>query len=308
MTLSKYNEVMDKVKVTDDMKKRILQNIEDTNFDDVKTFESVPKKEKKENKIISFVRTYGAVAAMFAVVLVGAYAVFGNMSGRKSMESATSEAPAATYEMAEETTEAAYADEEAATDEAAPIMGAQGGDAVNSAPMMEPSAMPAPAAPSKNDKTKDTAKNESVETEQDEMEVPSMVTEFASAKELSAEAGGTITDIDSLLNASTENHYLLYDSGMMEINYYIDGGNVYYRVASEEAASEYVNGDIAGDFIDYPTKTVRTINGVEVTLQGTETAFNAAGWEKDGVHYCLLHEKGLDDGAMTELLIEILGK
>lgn len=298
--MSKYNEAMDKIKVTDDMKKRILQNIEDTNFDNVTAFDPVPKKSKKENKIISFVRSYGAVAAMFAVVLVGAYAVFGTMSGNKSMESATLEAPSATYEMVEEATEAAY--EEAEADEAAPVMEAKGTE--DSAMMMEPSAVPDASAKSEN--TKDATGTKPATEDGTETAAMGIVVEFSSAAELSAEAGYEISDIDSLLAQSSENHYLLYENGMIEIDYYVDGGNVYYRKATEEAASEYANGNITGDYIDYADVVTRNIEGTEVTLQGTGDAFNVASWTMDGVRCLLVYEKGLEDSAMMSLLDEIL--
>lgn len=64
MTLNrKYDEVMDKIQVTPEMRRRILSNIEDMDFS-----------EKKLAKVIRFphIRRVAAIAACLAVVLVGA--------------------------------------------------------------------------------------------------------------------------------------------------------------------------------------------------------------------------------------------
>ena len=65
--MSKYNEVMDHISVDDDMKKRILQNVENK-------LEEHPKAPVSKAKVIPFGR-YAAIAATFLVLLVGSYAV-----------------------------------------------------------------------------------------------------------------------------------------------------------------------------------------------------------------------------------------
>ena len=294
--MSKYNEVMDKVKVTDDMKKRILQNIENAEDSNVTSFEEVKK--KKENKIVPIIKRYGAVAAMFAVVLVGAYAVFGNVA-KHEMESS---APAGSYEMAESTTMT-----ESATESAMEV--AETDEAVMEE--AEEDAMEAPATPAVgNDNAMYEAQSAPIKdvsgSKAESVAVNSKILEFASAKELSAEAGEEIKDIESLLRKSSENHYILYDNGMMEIDYFIDGGNIYYRKSTEEAATEYANSGRSGEYIDYSRTVKKTIAGTEVTLKGTEDTYNVAGWTKDGWVYSFIHQKGLDDAAMTTVLGEII--
>ncbi len=71
--MSKYNEVMDHISVDDEMKKRILLNVE-KRIQEEGTSEPDPVVPKKSNKIVEF-RRYAAIAATFAVLLVGAYAV-----------------------------------------------------------------------------------------------------------------------------------------------------------------------------------------------------------------------------------------
>ena len=300
--MNKYNEVMDKVKVTDDMRKRILQNIENADISNVTAFEEAKK--KKENKIVPFIKRYGAVAAMFAVVLVGAYAVFGTvgkheMGSSSPMESydATETAAVQEYAAEEAVEEAAQATEEAVDNDM------DAGYESDSAPIITAPAMgQAVKEPAAQDKTKDSAKAESAEKDARNSDI----LEFASAGELSAQAGEEITDIESLVKKSTESHYLLYDDGMMEIDYFVDGANIYYRKVPEETVSEYASSDISGEFIGYSVVRKKTIGETTVTLKGTEETVNVASWTRDGYVYSLLHDRGLEDEAMTELLNEII--
>lgn len=308
--MNKYNEVMDKVKVTDDMRKRILQNIEDTDLDKVSSIEL--QNAKKKNKIVPFIRKYSSMAAMFAVILVGAYAVFVVLPGRDKSAS-YSTAPVDTYEISESATESAmepqaetaaetpgyYAEktqdtDEFAEDEAEPAMG----------PVLETM----PAVPSAGEVESNGKEAMGSKTESASDAEMAAALEFASAEQLSKEAGTSIKDIESFLNNSLENHYLLYENGMMEIDYFVDGGNIYYRKASEEAASEYVNSDITGEYIDYSVVVKETVNGTEVTLRGTDNSFNVATWTADGYEYSLIHEKGLDGAAFLQVIADILEK
>jgi len=66
--LNKYQRVMEHVKVDDDMRKRILQNVEN--------------ELSKESKVVQFgrgtisqIRKHAGMAAMFAILLLGAFAV-----------------------------------------------------------------------------------------------------------------------------------------------------------------------------------------------------------------------------------------
>lgn len=95
MTLNKYQEIMNRVKVSDDMRARILQNIENnmngSGADNIASFRPVPK---KKNNIRTFVRIASAAAAL-GLVAVGSFAVYRTMNVPKA-------ASEATYEMAEE--------------------------------------------------------------------------------------------------------------------------------------------------------------------------------------------------------------
>ncbi len=131
MTLSKYNEVMENLVITDEMRARLLENIEkevsadgagtneigsDGSKDEPLSFQKIDvnefekkKNEKESGKIIKFVARYGSRVAVFALVALGAFSVVRlvGLDGRKSMETS---APAAYEETAEATAESAAGD------------------------------------------------------------------------------------------------------------------------------------------------------------------------------------------------------
>ena len=124
--LSKYQEVMEHVKVDDEMRKRILQNVG-------KELEKDTKHVEKKAKIIPFQR-YAAVAATFAILLVGSYAVIQTTGDIKNTADTAS-----VYETAKEEAASmaeAPAMEEAATE--APAM--EAAEAEPAAPIMEAAA------------------------------------------------------------------------------------------------------------------------------------------------------------------------
>ena len=107
--MSKYQEVMDHIKVDDEMKKRILQNVE-------KQLEEAPKEvDTPKAKVVPF-RRYAAIAATIAVLLLGSYAVSQVTGGITNTSTAPSEAPA----MMEEAAEAPVMENEAAETAAEP--------------------------------------------------------------------------------------------------------------------------------------------------------------------------------------------
>ncbi|WP_141107769.1 hypothetical protein [Butyrivibrio sp. YAB3001] len=109
--MNKYNKIMDRVRVDDDMKKRILENLEKELSAEKELHKS---KAHNRRKIIEF-RKYAAIAAVFALLFVGTYAVFnvGVFDDKTAtMESAT-EAPAMEESATEATMESAEATEEA---------------------------------------------------------------------------------------------------------------------------------------------------------------------------------------------------
>ncbi len=81
--MSKYQEVMNHIKVDDEMKKRILQNVE-------KKLEEAPQEVvTPKPKVVPF-KKYAAIAATFTVLLVGSYAVMHATGGIGGTNSSTS--------------------------------------------------------------------------------------------------------------------------------------------------------------------------------------------------------------------------
>ena len=139
--MSKYQEVMDHIKVDDEMKKRILQNVE-------KQLEEAPKEiDIPKSKVVPF-RRYAAIAATFAVLLLGSYAVSQITGGITNTSSSTS-----LYEPAMDAASEAPAMEEAASE--APAM-----EEAAEAPVMENEAAETEAEPTYSNKDEAPVKAE----------------------------------------------------------------------------------------------------------------------------------------------------
>lgn len=139
--MSKYQEVMDHIKVDDEMKKRILQNVE-------KQLEEAPKEvDIPKSKVVPF-RRYAAIAATFAVLLLGSYAVSQVTGGITNTSSSTS-----LYEPAMDAASEAPAMEEAASE--APVM-----EEAAEVPVMENEAAETEAEPTYSNKDEAPVKAE----------------------------------------------------------------------------------------------------------------------------------------------------
>ena len=131
--MSKYQEVMNHIEVDDEMKKRILQNVqskleEAPEADTTKA--DITKADIPGPKVVHF-RRYAAIAATFAVLLLGSYAVMQVTGGIGNMATSTS-----VYE------EAASSSEAPAMEETAEAQA----DNTGKKPVMEASAKPATPA------------------------------------------------------------------------------------------------------------------------------------------------------------------
>ncbi|MBQ8031248.1 MAG: hypothetical protein IJ260_06945 [Butyrivibrio sp.] len=161
--MNKYQRVMEHVKVDDDMRKRILQNVEN--------------ELSKESKVVQFgrrtisqIRKHAGMAAMFAILLLGTFAVARITGGithtsAPTMSDTAMEAPAPAEEaMVEDAAEAAIEEEaaEATYDNAEPT-GSTGG-AIPQQQEVETQAQPV-----------DSAKTERTDSEAVGQEQPSAV-------------------------------------------------------------------------------------------------------------------------------------
>ncbi|WP_156036044.1 hypothetical protein [Butyrivibrio sp. AE3004] len=123
--MSKYNEVMKNIVITDEMRSRILENIDkefsgddsgkdDVNKDTAKVAEVKSDADKSteitndSDKILKFIYLYGSKVAIFALIVVGTYGVIKTVGLNKSASDSTS----SSYEYAAESTESAMAPED----------------------------------------------------------------------------------------------------------------------------------------------------------------------------------------------------
>ncbi len=161
--MSKYQEVMDHIKVDDEMKKRILQNVE-------KKLEEAPKEVvTPKPKVVPF-KKYAAIAATFTVLLVGSYAVMQATGGIGGTNSSTSVCEPVMEEAASMAEEPSYEAADSAADSAeAPAMEAEADDAAFEAPAMEAetgnAAIEAPAAEPSMDKAENAVSMQPVMNE-----------------------------------------------------------------------------------------------------------------------------------------------
>ena len=126
--MSKYQEVMNHIEVDDEMKKLILQNVQ-SKLEEAPAADTT-KADIPGPKVVHF-RRYAAIAATFAVLLLGSYAVMQVTGGIGNMATSTS-----VYEEAASSSEAPAMEEtaEAQTDN------------TGKKPVMEASAKPATPA------------------------------------------------------------------------------------------------------------------------------------------------------------------
>ncbi|RKM61112.1 hypothetical protein D6855_04225 [Butyrivibrio sp. CB08] len=136
---------MQHVKVDDEMKKRILQNVEkELSKGGVGSMPQTDKIVTFGKRLGDGIRQYAGIAAMFAILLVGAAAVVkmtggvSNMSTSPSMSETAMEAPAATESA--EMAEAPATEEEATYEEAAEAT--YDSDSMAEAPATEEAAKP----------------------------------------------------------------------------------------------------------------------------------------------------------------------
>ncbi|SDB02057.1 hypothetical protein SAMN02910263_00012 [Butyrivibrio sp. INlla16] len=294
MTLSKYNEVMESVKITNEMRDRILSNVDEklrVGDANITEFDSTRKK-KSGNNVIKFVKRYGSMAAVFALLILGTYGVIRTvgLGGSKSETATTApaeyETDSAAETMEEATSEAMdYAEvtEEATEDAALP----ESADSV-----MTPSISAAEGAKgSESENAIDftgSAKEDSASEEAESQAITK--DEFSSASELSQALGFDITDIESLKNEATEVQYFKYDEGG-EILYKTDNNSISY-FASEIGL---FTGSEELDVSSFENKKLMEFDSYRVIACGDDTTYKFAYWEKDGIMYSLVSDKGMTE-------------
>ena len=333
MTLNKYNEVMENVKVSDEMRQRILQNIEkevgstenaaDNNVSGNNISEFKSEKKTKGNNIVRFVKQYGSMVAIFAILVLGTYGVIrtvGLNGSKGEMAATSSEQAAADTAYMEEATESAEATEEAYAEESY-------AEATESAAMDEEAsatyddfdmadAMPEPGAIGagksdeesvKNDNSIGSFENKTIDSDSSKESGEEKTTaengltgsRLASSEELSKKLGFEIDDIESLKNKAVSTDYYLYDDGG-EIKYITADDEISYCASSK---GSFVGGrDV--DLTDFSTSKTLESGEIRALAYGNDDVFELAYWEENGIWYSIISDKGMSE----EEMLEIIGK
>ena len=303
--MSKYNEVMEKVKVSKDMRDRILSGVEkelEKGADSTVSIEEITGKKKEFSKINEF-RKYAGIAAAFAVLVVGAYAVSKVQPFGAKMESSTmmveeasvprpnvSDNAMATESMAEEVTEeAAY--EEAAYEE------------------ISPDAMDADAA----FKTETTTAGAKAEADSAGKASNSMslakYKEYASLAKLSKAAGTSFKEIEYLDSFSSGKDYYLYDGNVAAISYDVEGNTVIVR-EMDAKLGDSIPTNVGASTADLVSDSI-TVGDVTVNLFGDEDSFDSAlgsqlfyiaEWTREGLVYQIESSEAITYEDMKELM------
>lgn len=292
--MNKYQEIMDKVQVTDDMKARILQNIDNNvNSSAGNNIYALPTP-KKSSKVVSFLKT-ASVAAAFVLVAVGSFAVFN--SGILNKNNATADSAMESMMVAEADVQTEGAVETGANADDPNVISTYGtansmsnitGIGVNDIDELldeaEDSSYALLEGNTAQIQYKMSDDTVTIRKQQDEQ------TEKESAEEQPTSprivAGGKENEEKSEAAPDAKNAFKKEsaDSPVIEESSYVVGEN------GEYSHSENVN-----------------INGVSVTIYGDETKFYYASWNDDGYNLDLQTEKGMSQEEFVELLSKVVG-
>ncbi len=286
--MSKYKEVMDNVKVSEDMRNRILANIEKemsaevdpASEDTISVKNEIPAEVSKEagkkaSKIVEF-RKYAGIAAAFVVLIVGAYAV-----SRVTPFGGATESSTAMVEEAYEEISPDAMDTEAAVMTETTTAGAKG-------------------------------ESDSVGQASDSMAI-AKYKEYASLVKLSKAAGTSFTEIEYLDSFSSGKDYYLYDGNIAAISYDVEGNTVIVR-EMDAKLGDTIPTNVGVSTADLVTDSIK-VGDVNVDIFGDEDAFDAslgtqlfyiAQWTKDGLVYQLESSEALTYEDMKELMEQIV--
>ena len=336
MTLSKYNEVMENLVVTEDMRKRLLSNVEKemagngldvkeatdkkSESDKAETIDDKPsEKNSGKRKIIEF-RRYAGVAAAFCVLAVGAYAVIkvgvfdnkNSMSATSSYDAAeTAMAPEAEYVTETAATEAA-AEEEAIEYAAGTTEEALDGLANDSVGVLKESAeeqvglMTAGPKLTEEDASLANSKFSIFEIfGKNGGEKSAQIKEYASLSKLSKAAMTDFKEIEYFDSFSSAKEYHLYDGKVALIYYDVAGNDVVVKEMSTKKGTT-IPSKISGVTADMGSTSSVTVGDVTVTLKGFDDTYSIATWTVNGLVYELESSELLTYDDMKELMEEII--
>lgn len=120
------------------------------------------------------------------------------------------------------------------------------------------------------------------------------IKEASSLEELSETVGFTVNELEYLPFDVTETDYFSYLDETAEIVYTGDDNVCTYRVSPG-------NEDNSGDYNFYDSETTMEIDGLTVTLKGSDDSWNLAIWTDNGFSYSVHFEEGISTEAVKDL-------
>ncbi len=374
--MSKYNEIMENLVVTKDMRERILSNVEkemdadatlgkptessamtsekegtetkedietkpgteikadnETSTESGKNSEKNSGNNSEKRKILEF-RRYMGIAAAFAVLVVGAYAVsrvvpFGgksNMSATSSYEAAqTTMAPEAAYETESAAPEETYATEaavEEAIEEAHETDGIMTGSALQAegeadanadAYAMEDAEALSPQVAKETETAGKTGSASLANSKFSIFEIFGKnggeksydFKEYPSLAKLSEAAETDFVEIEYFDSFSTAKEYHLYDGKVALIYYDVAGNDVVVKEMSTNKGSA-IPANISGITSDMASTSTIEIGKTTVTLVGSDDSYNIATWATNGLIFELESSEILTYDDMKTLMEQII--
>lgn len=262
--MTRYNEIMDHIVVTDEMRERILTNI------DRQTWRAGARKTRPAT---TWIPVLAAAAILFVVCSVALNIDRGN-------QSTSSQIPE---------TELAAATETAADTEAAVEL-AESADAADVAKGVKESTDGLEEAADTTDAVS--------ESSADMVAASYWADEYDSAKALSEAVGFEITDLTSISFAPAQTTYMAIGGDLAQISYYdAEGNELTYR---KSTGTE----DNSGDYNVYNTEETLTVNGQNVTLKGDGSLVNLAVWTDETYAYSIYVSGGCSHEAMQSMIVE----
>lgn len=264
--MSKYEEIMDQIVVTDEMRDRILQNI---------------RRQSSHSHTTRFDRNQLYILAAAAVLIVVCGVTFGVSRGDQTLSGNTVETELAQAPEAAEVTESAAdtAESAAATDTTS-----DAGNATADTDGVTESA----------ESSADTAVNSGAA-----VAAGWQAEEYDSAEALSEAVGFTITDIPNLPITATETSYIAIMGDLAEILYDdADGNEICYR---KSPGTE----DNSGDYNTYTTIVDASVGDSPLTLSGNDDQFHLATWT-DGTYSYSINVSNGCDLAELQAMVEAL--
>ena len=269
--MNKYNEIMENITVSKDMRDRILANVEKEIIEDI-DFTPVKKKRNADwlssPKVIKFGKFVGT-AASFLICAAGIATIFWIRNYKWAPDSSMNleEAAVTAWDTAFSSDKQEMATEEMANETmVAGVM----------------------------------AETESA-TESAQMDDYSEAKEFSSLAKMSREAGTSFKEIQYLDSFSSGKDYYLYNGNVAFISYDVEGNRVIVR-EMDALYGDSIPEDVGASKAGLGSSDSLLAGDIAVNLFGNDELYTIAEWSKDGLIFQLESSEALTYEDMKELM------